>query len=94
MSQQQESLPQDYLTIAGQKRLLVEFGQLVARRAHDEVELPRAYEQRDAQLQAEFDGQRQRLTAEFQQQFASVEADYEEAKAAAALAASSGEDSK
>jgi len=80
VSQQQVSLPQDYLTIAGQKRVLEAFERLVERRAHDEVELPRAYAQRDAQLQADFEAQRQRLIASFQSQYEKSEAEYAKAK--------------
>lgn len=51
----------DKLTLAYQKRLLEQFGQLVGRRAEEEAAIGREYAQRDAQLVQQFQAQFEQL---------------------------------
>ena len=83
MTDQQSGVPDDYLTIAGQKRVLESFEQLLAQRAHDEKEIPQQHAQRDEQLQSEYEAERTRLKSQFKADYTQVEKDYKQAKSSA-----------
>lgn len=72
----------DKLTIARQRRLLEQFGQLVGRRAHDEVAIPQAYAERDEQLNQDYKNRRQQLQQGYHNERTRLETEYEEAQIA------------